>query len=119
MIKHLLHHDHYNYYNRYHYYYYYYLFPNFYIYYLAIPFPKHFNQSVKVIYTRLFRIFAIIYSHHFLPLEELGAVTHLNTSFKHFMFFVWEYDLVVKAEQEALQDIIYELKARYTSNEYN
>ena len=35
------------------------------------------------------------------------------------MFFVWEYDLVVKAEQEALQDIIYELKARYTSNEYN
>ena len=86
---------------------------------LATPFPKNFLQSIKVIYTRLFRVFAIIYSHHFLPLEELGAVTHLNTSFKHFMFFVWEYDLVVPAEQEALQDIIHELKARYTLNENN
>lgn len=82
---------------------------------LATPFPKNFMASIKVIYTRLFRIFAIIYCHHFLQLEELGAVSHLNTSFKHFIFFTWEFDLVQTAEQEALQDIIEELKLRHVS----
>lgn len=79
----------------------------------ATPFPKNFMQAVKVIYTRLFRIYAIVYSHHFLKLEELGAVSHLNTSFKHFVFFMWEFDLVHPTEQEALKDIIEELRARH------
>lgn len=61
----------------------------------------------------MFRIFAIVYSHHFTKLEELGAVSHLNTSFKHFIFFCWEYDLVQEAEQEALHDIIVELRVRF------
>mmetsp|Transcript_761 Transcript_761/g.1321 ORF Transcript_761/g.1321 Transcript_761/m.1321 type:complete len:205 (-) Transcript_761:306-920(-) len=81
----------------------------------AAAFPKTFINSIKVIYTRLFRIFAIIYCHHFLQLEELGAVSHLNTSFKHFLFFCWEFDLVTPMEQEALQDIIHEIKLRYES----
>ena len=76
----------------------------------ATPFPKNFLQSVKVIFTRLFRIFAIVYYHHYAQLEESGAVSHLNTSFKHFIFFIWEYDLVAEAEQEALQDIIKEIR---------
>jgi hypothetical protein len=72
-------------------------------------------QSVKVIFTRLFRVFAIVYYHHFTPLEEIGAVSHLNTSFKHFIFFIWEYDLVAEAEQEALQDIIKEIRLRHAA----
>jgi hypothetical protein len=70
-------------------------------------------QSVKVIFTRLFRIFAIVYYHHYAALESIGAVSHLNTSFKHFIFFIWEFDLVSDAEQEALADIIKEIKVRY------
>lgn len=37
----------------------------------ATPFPKNFMQSVKVIYTRLFRIYAIVYYHHYPQLGEL------------------------------------------------
>lgn len=82
----------------------------------STPFPKNFIQSIKIIYTRMFRIFAIVYSHHFLQLEELGAVSHLNTSFKHFIFFIWEFDLVSTGEMEALQDIIDELRRRHASS---
>ncbi|KAJ1439656.1 MOB1, Mps One binder kinase activator-like 1B [Ochromonadaceae sp. CCMP2298] len=78
----------------------------------ATPFPKTFLTQVKVIFTRLFRVFAIVYCHHFLQLEELGAVSHLNTSFKHFLFFCWEFDLVSAVEQEALQDIVSEIQTR-------
>mmetsp|Transcript_108537 Transcript_108537/g.212682 ORF Transcript_108537/g.212682 Transcript_108537/m.212682 type:complete len:252 (-) Transcript_108537:127-882(-) len=81
----------------------------------STPFPKTFMQSIKVIFTRMFRIFAIVYHHHYEALHELGAVSHLNTSFKHFIFFIWEYDLVSDAEQEALQDIIKEIRARYAA----
>lgn len=70
---------------------------------------------MKVIFTRLFRLFAIVYYHHYAALEGIGAVSHLNTSFKHFIFFIWEYDLVSEAEQEALADIIREIKVRYAS----
>lgn len=70
-------------------------------------------QSIKVIFTRLFRIFAIVYYHHFTALEGIGAVSHLNTSFKHFMFFVWEFDLVADAEQEALAEILKEIRLRH------
>ena len=81
----------------------------------ATPFPKNFLQCVRVIYTRLFRIFAIVYYHHYPQLEESGAVSHLNTSFKHFIFFIWEYDLVSETEQEALADIIKEIKIRHAA----
>jgi MOB kinase activator 1 len=82
----------------------------------SAPFPKNFLSSIKQLYTRMFRIFAIIYCHHFSQLEELGAVSHLNTSFKHFVLFLWEYDLVAATELEALQDIIEELRMRYYSS---
>ena len=48
----------------------------------AIPFPKTFLQSIKVMFTRMFRIFAIVYCNHFSKLESVGATSHLNTSFK-------------------------------------
>eukprot|EP01031_Cornospumella_fuschlensis_P028418 gene28418-34309_t len=80
-----------------------------------IPFPKNFLQSVKQIFTRIFRIYAIIYSHHFSKLETMGAVAHLNTSFKHFLYFVWEFDLVSSGELDALRDIVQEIKNRYDS----
>ena len=63
----------------------------------------------------MFRVFAIVYHHHYSQLEESGAVSHLNTSFKHFVFFVWEYDLVPESEQEALHDILEEIKLRYAA----
>lgn len=70
---------------------------------------------VKSIFTRMFRIFAIIYTHHFTKLEELGAVAHLNTSFKHYLFFIWEFELVEPREIDALRDIAGELRQTYNA----
>lgn len=42
-------------------------------------------------------------------------MSHLNTSFKHFIFFIWEYDLVAEAEQEALKEIIQEIRLRHAA----
>jgi hypothetical protein len=66
-----------------------------------------------VIYTRFFRVFAIIYSHHFSKLEQAGAVSHMNTSFKHLMLFIWEYELVASNEFDALKDIVTEIRVKY------
>lgn len=79
----------------------------------ATPFPSTFMQSLRVIYTRTFRIFAIIYSNHYSKLDQMGAASHLNTSFKHFLLFVFEYDLVKENELEALHDIVEEIRHRY------
>jgi hypothetical protein len=46
-------------------------------------------------------------------MEQLGAVPHLNTSFKHFMFFCWEFNLLEESEQDPLREVIDEIKARY------
>eukprot|EP00602_Paraphysomonas_sp_CaronLab_P000029 CAMPEP_0185026082 /NCGR_PEP_ID=MMETSP1103-20130426/9842_1 /TAXON_ID=36769 /ORGANISM="Paraphysomonas bandaiensis, Strain Caron Lab Isolate" /LENGTH=188 /DNA_ID=CAMNT_0027559535 /DNA_START=212 /DNA_END=778 /DNA_ORIENTATION=+ len=77
------------------------------------PFPRNYMAVVKQIYTRIFRIFAIIYTHHFSRLEELAAVAHLNTSFKHFCFFIWQFDLVDPRELDALQVIVGALREQY------
>jgi MOB kinase activator 1 len=81
--------------------------------YVDSPFPRNYLSIVKQIFTRMFRIFAIIYSQHFSRLEQLGAAAHLNTSFKHYMFFVWEYDLIDPREFGAAQVIVDELRTQY------
>jgi len=70
------------------------------------PFPKTFKQEVQVILKRLFRVFAHIYVHHFLRIQELGEEAHLNAAFKHFLFFTEEFDLVDKKELMPLAELI-------------
>ena len=81
----------------------------------AAPFPRNFSTSLKTIYSRLFRIFAIVYTNHLPVLEELGALSHLNTSFKHFVMFCWEFDRLKSCEEEALKDLIDEIRRRRNS----
>uniref|UniRef100_A0A7S2W3I1 Uncharacterized protein n=1 Tax=Mucochytrium quahogii TaxID=96639 RepID=A0A7S2W3I1_9STRA len=66
-------------------------------------FPSDFKVYVRDIFKRLFRIFAIIYHRHFQTIEKLDAAAHLNTCFKHFMFFVLEFNLVDEKEMKALK----------------
>jgi MOB kinase activator 1 len=87
-----------------------------YNFFIVTPFPKTFLAQVKVIFTRIFRIYAIIYSQYFSKLERMGAVPHLNTAFKHFMYFVWEFGLVVPAELEASKDVVAEVRMRYDAS---
>jgi len=70
------------------------------------PFPPHFKKGIKVMYKRLFRIYAHVFHHHFKELAECDADAHLNHSFKHFVYFVKEFDLVEDSELEPMADLI-------------
>ncbi|VDP53166.1 unnamed protein product, partial [Schistosoma mattheei] len=70
------------------------------------PFPRDFLNVVKVILKRLFRVYAHIYYQHFSEVRDLQEEAHLNTSFKHFIYFVLEFNLVQKRELVPLQHLI-------------
>eukprot|EP00049_Salpingoeca_infusionum_P027368 m.31820 g.31820 ORF g.31820 m.31820 type:complete len:242 (-) comp9465_c0_seq1:115-840(-) len=70
------------------------------------PFPKTFLQSVKTILKRLHRVYAHMYHSHFNRVVTLGAEPHLNTSFKHFVYFVQEFNLVHEKELEPMRELI-------------
>ncbi|KAM7532514.1 hypothetical protein Aperf_G00000132228 [Anoplocephala perfoliata] len=73
---------------------------------IGVPFPPNFLKIAKEILKRLFRVYAHIYNLHFREVQLLDETTHLNTSFKHFVYFVLEFDLVPPIELEALQPVI-------------
>ena len=70
---------------------------------LGVPFPKNFLSIAKTILKRLFRVYAHIYHQHFSQVVQLGEEAHLNTSFKHFIFFV----------QVCGQDFLLELRRKF------
>ena len=73
---------------------------------LGVPFPKHFQTILRQIFKRLFRVYAHVYYHHFQVIMMLGQEAHLNTSFKHFIYFVKEFGLVEVKELVPLQELI-------------
>ncbi|KAK2945041.1 putative Maintenance of ploidy protein mob1 [Blattamonas nauphoetae] len=73
---------------------------------IGVPFPKNFKDTVKNIYKRLFRVYAHIYHAHLQKIVQLGEEAHLNTCFKHFLFFVKEFDLISNSELAPLEDLV-------------
>eukprot|EP01092_Planopodium_desertum_P010790 TRINITY_DN48675_c0_g1_i1.p1 TRINITY_DN48675_c0_g1~~TRINITY_DN48675_c0_g1_i1.p1 ORF type:complete len:230 (-),score=9.56 TRINITY_DN48675_c0_g1_i1:96-785(-) len=73
---------------------------------IGVPFPKNFVQIVKNIFKRLFRVYAHVYHSHFPKIVDLGEEAHLNTSFKHFIFFVQHFSLIEKRELAPLAELI-------------
>lgn len=53
-----------------------------------------FHKTVSSMCKRLFRVYAIIYCCHANHVATLDLQIHLNTAFKHFLFFVFEHRLV-------------------------
>ncbi len=80
--------------------------PNIFPHQYGVPFPPNFLEVVKVIFKRLFRVYAHIYHSHFKNVCSLGAEAHLNTCFKHFMAFAQVGDAAVPAQH---------LRVHYTS----
>jgi len=72
----------------------------------GLPFPKSFMSNAKNILKRLFRVYAHIYYSHFDAIRSFGEEAHLNTSFKHFIYFVQEFKLVDKADLEPMAPLI-------------
>ena len=65
---------------------------------VGVPFPKKFPKVVQMIFKRLFRVYAHIYLHHLNQITQLEEEPHLNSSFKHFMLFVSNFNLLDKKE---------------------
>ncbi|XP_055330995.1 MOB kinase activator-like 3 [Paramacrobiotus metropolitanus] len=74
-----------------------------------VPFPSNFTATCKKIVSRMYRVFVHIYIHHFDRLMELEAVPHVNLCYKHYYFFITEFDLVSKKELEPLEDLTAQL----------
>lgn len=75
----------------------------------SVPFPNDFQQIVQNIFKRLFRIYAHIYHHHREDIRAIGAEAHLNTSFRHFIFFSQEFHLIPDEQLAPLKEIIDQL----------
>jgi len=69
-------------------------------------FPKDFLKIIKVIFKRLFRVYAHIFYSHQDKLISLGLEAHLNTCFKHFIYFVDEFKCIEPKELEPLREVI-------------
>lgn len=79
---------------------------------IGVPFPKNFLSIAKTILKRLFRVYAHVYHQHFEQVVKLQEEPHLNTSFKHFIYFVQEFSLVDKKELMPLQELIDRLTSK-------
>jgi len=69
-------------------------------------FPPKFMSRVKDIFRRLFRVYAHIYYHHFEEIRKVGANAHLNSCFKHFIYFSLEFNMIEKSDLAPLQELI-------------
>ena len=69
-------------------------------------FPGNFPDVVRKIFTRLFRVYAHIYHSHFPQICTLGAEAHLNTLFKHFIYFTTAFGLVKREELAPLGELV-------------
>mmetsp|Transcript_9015 Transcript_9015/g.19938 ORF Transcript_9015/g.19938 Transcript_9015/m.19938 type:complete len:109 (+) Transcript_9015:164-490(+) len=65
------------------------------------------------IFRRLFRVYAIIFFSFFRTFDELEMAPHVNTSFKHFMFFCTEYGLLPERELIPLEPLVKQIRRDY------
>ncbi|KFQ15161.1 MOB kinase activator 1A, partial [Leptosomus discolor] len=70
------------------------------------------DETLLPILKRLFRVYAHIYHQHFDSVMRLQEEAHLNTSFKHFIFFVQEFNLIDRRELAPLQELIEKLGSK-------
>ncbi|EKG07005.1 cell cycle associated protein MOB1, putative [Trypanosoma cruzi] len=73
------------------------------------PYPPDFVERVKICFKRLFRVYAHVYYSHFAKIRELQEESHINTALKHFMYFVWEFDLIPREEVSPLHELLINL----------
>ena len=69
----------------------------------GVPFPSNFREIVGNIFRRLFRVYAHIYHAHMERVVELTFEAHLNSCYKHFLYFVLEFELIRAEELKPLQ----------------
>jgi len=69
-----------------------------------VPFPKNFAKVVSSIFKKVSRIYAHLMYDHFKQITALGLEAHVNSSLKHFLYFVIEFQLMKKSDLEPFED---------------
>lgn len=77
---------------------------------MGVGFSKKFPVAVRLIFKRISRVFAHLFYCHYQLFVDAGMDTLMNTIFKHFIYFVTEFDLIVKKDLLPLDELIEELK---------
>jgi MOB kinase activator 1 len=70
----------------------------------STPFPKTFGRIVKDIFKWIFRIYAHLMIVHWKDIKDFKFEGEIHSSFKHFMYFAFEFDLIGKKEVAPLKD---------------
>eukprot|EP01117_Protostelium_nocturnum_P017584 TRINITY_DN7181_c0_g1_i1.p1 TRINITY_DN7181_c0_g1~~TRINITY_DN7181_c0_g1_i1.p1 ORF type:complete len:160 (-),score=46.95 TRINITY_DN7181_c0_g1_i1:127-606(-) len=73
-------------------------------------FPKEFSSTVKDIWKRLARVFFHIYYHHWNTIQAVKAEAHINTCFKHFIYFSREFALISQEDLAPMASITSKIK---------
>ena len=81
------------------------------------PYSNNFQQTVRQIFKIFFRIYAHLYHSHFNDFVRLEVESHLNDSFRHFIFFVKEFNLLHAHELPPLQQLISFLEQQVEAQE--
>lgn len=72
-------------------------------------FPPDYEDTCRAISKRLFRVYAHIYHHHLHDVRRLQEEAHMNTSLKHYIYFVQEFGLVSEKDLDPLKEYIQNL----------
>lgn len=70
------------------------------------PFPVDFSNISNNIFKRLFRVYGHVYHNHLDVIVKNQLEAHLNLSFKHFILFVKEFDLIADKDLAPLKCLI-------------
>ena len=65
-----------------------------------------FEETVKTLMRRLFRIYAHCYWYHQEHFMALNTLDHLNRFFSRFIWFAKEFDLITQSELEPIKNIV-------------
>eukprot|EP01083_Nonionella_stella_P047950 128418_1 len=69
-------------------------------------FPKNFKTSMSQILRRLFRLYAHLYHSHYDKFRDIGADSNLDLNFRHFVFFIREFNLISDNDMMPLKRLI-------------
>ena len=76
---------------------------------LDVPFPSNYQDIVKDIFRRLFRVYAHIYHSHMPFITSLQLDSQFFFSLKHYLHFVNQFSLVSPIDLLSLRDVVLNL----------
>jgi len=81
----------------------------------GVPFRPDFLAHCRIVFKRLFRVYAHLYYSHVDNMCQLKVLTHVNTSLKHFISFAFCFNLLSDYDIEPLMPVLTTLMRKSSS----